>query len=361
VRICYFAEAGSVHSQKWVRYFAESGQEVHWLSLSPFKQMCPDACCYALRPGGSHPIGVVASAPAARRLVRKIDPEVVHVHYLGAYALLALLAGRRPLVATAWGSDVLISARSPLKRAVVKAILGRADLVTCDAEHMASAVRALCPGVRRLEIVNFGVDTAYFTPGPADCSLEKQLEVAGCPVVISLRNLEPVYDVGSLIRAAPSVLKQRPATRFLIVGSGSQGGELRQLARRLGVERQVRFVGPVPNAQLPRYLRLADVYVSTALSDAGIAASTAEAMACGLPVVATASGENHRWIQPGRGGLLTPLRDPDALATGILWLLNNVEAGRAFGQVNREVIETRNNYQVEMAKMLALYEELAQG
>jgi len=358
MRICYFAEAGSVHSQKWIRYFADQGQEVHWFSLSPFQYPERGIHCYALRPGGASPLSILASAPAAQRLVRRVDPDVVHLHYLGAYGLLGLLAGRRPLVATAWGSDILISTQSRLKRAVVKRVLSKADLITCDAEHMVSAIRGVAPSVRRVEIINFGVDAERFAPGTRDSDLEKDLELIGCPVVISLRNLEPVYDVASLIRAVPAIIERCPDARFLIVGTGSRADELKRLARQLGVVERVRFMGTVPNAELPRYLRLADVYVSTALSDAGIAASTAEAMACGLPVVVTSSGENHRWVEPGRGGFLVPLQDPRALADNVVLLLQNPELRRDFGKVNRAVIEARNSYRREMGKMMALYEDL---
>jgi glycosyltransferase involved in cell wall biosynthesis len=98
--------------------------------------------------------------------------------------------------------------------------------------------------------------------------------------------------------------------------------------------------------------------VSTSLSDAGIAASTAEAMACGLPVVITDFGDNGRWVKNGEGGFLFRPGDHEALAQAIVWLLTHEGARSAFGRVNRTTIEQHNDYEKEMAKMERLYEEL---
>jgi glycosyltransferase involved in cell wall biosynthesis len=177
--------------------------------------------------------------------------------------------------------------------------------------------------------------------------------------VISLRNFDPVYDIPSLLRAIPLVLAQRPDARFVIVGRGPLEAELKALAQSLGIMDQVRFVGFVPNVELPDYLSAMDVYVSTSLSDAGIAASTAEAMACGLPVVTTDSGENGRWIEPGSNGFLVPVSEHGALAEKLLCLIADPELRSRLGAAGRATIQERNDYQVEMAKMEALYRQIA--
>jgi glycosyltransferase involved in cell wall biosynthesis len=117
----------------------------------------------------------------------------------------------------------------------------------------------------------------------------------------------------------------------------------------------------VSNDELPQYLRLADVYVSTSLSDAGIAASTAEAMAVGLPVVTTNTGENEKWITNETNGYLIPVKNPQILAEKIIHLLKQENSKPLFAKNNRERIEERNNYYKEMAKMENMYRELIQG
>src|SRR5262249_45440481 len=133
---------------------------------------------------------------------------------------------------------------------------------------------------------------------------------------------------------------------------------LQALAASLGVGANVQFPGAVANDELPRRLQEAAVYVSTSLSDGGIAASTAEAMACGLPVVITDFGNNRDWVTDGEGGYLIPLKAPEALADRVVRLLTNAEARAAFGKINCDVILKRNDYRTEMEKMATLYREL---
>jgi len=119
-------------------------------------------------------------------------------------------------------------------------------------------------------------------------------------------------------------------------------------------------VGLVLNDDLPGYLRLADIYVSTSLSDGGIASSTAEAMACGLPVVITNTGDNREWVKDEENGFLIPVKNPEILAEKIIYLLGNKDVCKKLGHNGREIIIKRNNYYKEMAKMEGIYYKLVQ-
>jgi glycosyltransferase involved in cell wall biosynthesis len=126
----------------------------------------------------------------------------------------------------------------------------------------------------------------------------------------------------------------------------------------LGISQSVKFTGRIPNDELPEYLSSADIYVSTSLSDAGLAGSTAEAMACGLPVIITDFGDNGKWVEDEINGFLIPLRDPEALASKIIQLIRDEEIRDRFGRINRQIIEERNDWQKEMRKIEELYESL---
>jgi len=109
---------------------------------------------------------------------------------------------------------------------------------------------------------------------------------------------------------------------------------------------------------LYRWFRSVDVYVSTSLSDAGIAASTAEAMACGLPAVISATAENNKWIESNRNGFLFPAKNANKLAEILIRLISNAELCRKIGIAGRQTIIEKNDYGNEMAKMEKLYEKL---
>ena len=120
--------------------------------------------------------------------------------------------------------------------------------------------------------------------------------------------LEPIYDVGTLIKSIPLVLKMIPDAKFIIAGDGEQKEYVMNLAKSLNVFHATRFVGWIPNEELPKYLSSSDVYVSTSISDS-FAVSTLEAMACELAPVITDIGDNKRWIKDGENGFIVPTKE----------------------------------------------------
>ncbi|MBI4604736.1 MAG: glycosyltransferase [Planctomycetes bacterium] len=372
MKLCLVATMDTPHTHRWARWFASRGHEVHVISAVPSTVGPLPGVTVHFLPRlrtGVHLLdvalnGVLLPVRVARfrKVLRGIGPDVVHAHYVDDSALSALLAGFRPFVVTAWGSDVLIGPkRSRVLRRAVSHVLRRADLITCDAEHMRDAMVSLGADPRRIHIVFFGTDVERFQPRPRDEELESRLGLAGRPVIVSVRRLEPIYDIPTLVRALPLVLRRFPRAVLLIGSHGSEEPALRRLAADLGVDGSVRFVGSVGEADVPRYMSLADVYVSTSLSDAGLAASTAEAMACGLPAVVTDVCDNAKWVEHGRTGYLFPPRDAEALAERIACALADRPASREVGARGRERIVERNNWAREMERMDALYAGLAGG
>jgi glycosyltransferase involved in cell wall biosynthesis len=363
MRICYVADGASIHTQRWVNYFARKGHEVHLI-------------CWRLMPGCDENIHIHSltrlppkiwtkylSAPLwifqTRHLIKKIKPDIVDGHFITSYGFLAACSGFHPLVVSAWGSDVLIlPKRNFLLKAITKYALKKADIVTSDAEHVKIALIELGTEPQKINLVYFGTDTDKFKPAHRNKKLREELGIVDSLTVISLRSLEPIYDIETLIKCVPLVLKEVPEAKFIIAGRGSQAAKLKEQAKSLGILQSVKFTGLIPNDKLPEYLNCADIYVSTSLSDAGLAASTAEAMACGLPVVITDFGDNRKWVEDGENGSLVPLRNPEVLASRILALLSDKEKRIKFGQVGRRVIEERMNMEKEMQRMGMLYEQL---
>ncbi|MGQ0639618.1 MAG: glycosyltransferase [Gemmatimonadaceae bacterium] len=358
MKFCFLASAESIHAYKWVTFFARRGHDVRWFSLAPstFDDLA-GARLHVVGGEGPGPVRLARATLAVRRALKDDPPDLLHAHYVGRYGLIGLLTNFHPFIATAWGSDVLFAGRSPIKRPFVRRVLQRADVITCDANHMVKAIRSFDVSPERIRLIYFGVDTKRFSPGAADLAMRERLCLGSAPAVISLRSHEPVYDIATLIRAVPLVLRNVPSAKFIVAGGGSESDLLRALSEELGVAAHVHFIGRVPNESLPPLLRSMDVYVSTALSDAGIAASTAEAMACGISCVVTRSGENEAWITDNVSGALVPVKDPSALAHRLTRLLADPAARHSIGAAGRRVIQTRNDYDAEMTKMEQVYEE----
>jgi glycosyltransferase involved in cell wall biosynthesis len=362
MRICCVGDGGSIHTQRWVNYFARKSHEVHlicWTLLPGYDENIHTHSLTRLPPRKwTRYVSALLWIFQTWRLIKKIKPDVVDGHFITSYGFLAACSRFHPLVVSAWGSDVLVlPKRNFLFKAITKYALERADVVTCDAEHLKTALMELGTEPQKISVVYFGTDTDKFKPAQRNRGLEQALGIVDSPTVISLRSLEPIYDIDVLINAIPLVLKEVPEARFIIGGRGSQEAELKELARSLGVLESIKFVGFIRNEEIPQYLTSSDVYVSTSSSDAGLSAATAEAMACELPVVVTDFGDNRRWVKDGENGFVVPLRDPRALAERIIYLLKNEDARMEFGRKNREIIKEKNDYSKEMEKTERIYEE----
>jgi len=149
-----------------------------------------------------------------------------------------------------------------------------------------------------------------------------------------------------------------PNAKFIIIGTGTEENTLKKLTRRLNLSNSVEFLGYISNIDLPKYLASSDIYVSTSLSDGGLATSTAEAMACGLPLVVTDFGDNSKWINNEINGYLVPLKNPKILAEKIVLLLKDPDNRTLFGQRNREIAVDKLDLHKGMNKVEAIYEEL---
>ena len=367
MRLCYLADAESIHTQRWLSYFVDKGHEVHLISLKSFgdndvikneklhvlKRLQPQIRVI------SFPINLLSDTIQVRKSIKKIKPDIVHAHFVANYGVLGALTGFHPFVVSAWGSDVLVAPKnSRIIKNLVKFTLKKADLVTCDGENSIDALIKLGERLQKIKIILLGVDTKEFNPNQGDKKVREELKVFDSPTVISVRNFDEVYDVESLITAIPLVLKQVPDAKFIIGGSGSQENYLKELAKSLGVWNSTRFTGWLPRNEFAKYLASADIYVSTSLSDGGISVSTTEAMACGLPVVVTNSGDNRNWIKDRENGFVVPPKNPKLLAEKIIYLLETEDVRKRFGNINREIIEQKADYKKEMEKMEIIYEEI---
>lgn len=360
MRLLYLAAADSIHAYRWIKYLAERGHQIYWISLTPLTagDPIPNVRLQVIPQWHSKATGVVVATFAARRRLMSEQFDIVHSHYAGTYGLIGALSTKKNLAVTAWGSDVLLSRHSVVKRPLLKFILQRASVITCDADHMVEAMVQLGIDRKKIHIILFGTDTNRFKPFGKDPKILDQWGARTEQIIISLRSLYPIYDIPTLVKAVPIIVQRVPNIKVIIVGPGPERQALEQLVQESNVAKQVCFCGAVKNTMLPLLLSSADVYVSTSLSDAGLAASTAEAMSCGVPVVITDSGENHKWVEDGVQGFVVKVRDFTALANKIIWLLEHPTEAKTMGLNGREAIDTRNSYLREMAKVERLYEDL---
>lgn len=148
------------------------------------------------------------------------------------------------------------------------------------------------------------------------------------PRILVARNLEPIYDNETALRAFRIVKRSFPAARLVIAGSGPLRKALEMLTAELGVKRDVTFAGRVENDDMAKLYREADLVVNPSLAD-NMPISILEALACGVPVVSTNVGGIPKLVEHDKTAVLVPPQRPEEMANAILAVLSDpVKASR---------------------------------
>ncbi len=355
MKICYLANAGSIHTQRWARHFANRGYQVTVVSFESGE--IDGVCVFQLSTSSiSRRLSIVLNLGKVRHLIQEIAPDIVHAHYVTSYGLAGALAGRHPLVVTAWGSDVLIMPEtSRIYRHIVQFALSRADLITSMAQHMTlHLVQRGYAEAKKILTLPFGVDIDLF-----NLNQRTRAHGEGQSLVVSTRRLDHGLDVDTFIRAIPKVLNTCSNARFVLAGDGPLRAQLEQLTDDLGVAKSVEFLGSISHQEMVRLLGQADVFVTTSPSD-GNNISLNEAMACGAFPIVTDTPANRAWVEHDRNGLYFPCRDVDQLAVTIIRALRRPEWRQAVMAQNWEIICAKASWAYQMAEMEHHYHELLQ-
>lgn len=220
-------------------------------------------------------------------------------------------------------------------------IVQRADTVVTASDHERGLLeRYYGADPARIVTVPCGVDLAQFAPGDREAARAELGLAAEAPVLIWVGRLEKLKGVDILIEALAQL--EDPAVTLLIIGGDEHAeglkAELEAQARVAGVAANVRFEGAVPHDRLPIYYNAADVCVVPSYYESfGLVA--VEAMACGVPVVASRVGGLISTVTDGVTGYLIPWRCPEPFAEKLEVLLYNPELRRNFGRAARKSVE----------------------
>jgi glycosyltransferase involved in cell wall biosynthesis len=256
-------------------------------------------------------------SPEVGRWARDLEADVVHLHFpppLTPYFAARALGRSRVPVCLTYHCDLYLAtplgrlATELFNRIFLPSILRRTDRIIVHTESYAMTSRGL--GGRAFEVIPSSVDLLRFRPEVDGGEIRRRLELGDGPVLAFAGRLVPHKGVEQLLRA----LSRLPSeVRLIVVGRGPDLPALRALADRLRIGDRVRFCPEVSDAELPAYLRAADLFVFPSMNRLeGFGLAVAEAMAAGLPVIVADMPGVREVIQPGREGLLTePLLEGD--------------------------------------------------
>ncbi|PZN11007.1 MAG: glycosyltransferase family 4 protein [Bacillota bacterium] len=298
------------------------------------------------------------------RLARRYD--AVHAHYAVPSGVLGLWYRRlrgRPLVVTVHGSDVLVlPERFPRLAPLLRRVLTGADHVIAVSNFLRQRVMerfGVPPG--RITVQSAGIDTRVFRP-EAPGAAEVRARYGQQPLVVFTGNLIRRKGVDVLIQAFARVRERLGSGHLLLVGPPVEEDYheiLRERVAALHLEEHVTFAGPLPPAEVAAAMAAADVFVLPSL-DEGLGLVVLEALACGVPVVASRVGGIPEIVQDGDFGLLVPPGDVNALAGAIRRVLEDAsfrERARQYGPR----VAAAHDLRRRAAELVVLYRSLQQG
>lgn len=274
--------------------------------------------------------------PTLGRWIRRLQPDVLHLHFPNPAGELACLLGRPtcPIVLTYHCDIGRQLALLALYRWPLDAFLKRVDCILVTSPVTLEKSPFLAPHRDRCRVIHSGVDFARVAETPRTVRLRDELRGRHpAPRILFVGRLRPYKGIPVLLEA----MRELPGS-LLLVGSGETEALVRREILRLGLESRVLLAGEVPDADLGGYYRAADVLVLSSVTRAeAFGLALVEAMHCGLPVVSTRLGTGTSYVnRDGVTGLEANPRDPRDLARAIRWILEHPDEARRMGAAGRE-------------------------
>ena len=301
------------------------------------------------------PLYALAARRAVRRQLARRRFDLVHAHWIVPNGIVAAaVGGKTPLAIGLHGSDVFLAEKAGV-RTLARWALSRARLLTGCSPELVDRVRALGFPAERSRVIPYGVDVAAFCPAPERRPLwRRRLGIPdGAPLLLGVGRMATKKGFQVLIEILPALLAEFPELRVVLAGGGDLLERFREVVRPWGG--QVHLPGPVLRDTLPDLYRSADLFVLPAVHDGkgnvdGLPNVILEAMASGLPVVASGISGIPLAVEDGRTGLLVPERDPAALLGALRRLLADPAAARSMGERGRRKAEAELTWDAVAAR-----------
>ncbi len=316
----------------------------------------------AERFGVPYPILTVEAYKQFARVIRNCDLVHAHGHvYMSSY-LAGMLAKKynKPFIVTQ--HNTWIDYKSWLNimenindLTIGKSVLKRADRILTVSKETMKYVLRLGADKAKTSVMYNGVDTNCFRYAKKAESREKLGLPKNRKLIFSVRRLVYKNGLDTLIESAALVARECQDILFVVPGKGPNKQLIERRIKELDIKNNLKLTGFVPDNLLPLYYNSADYFVLPSASGEGLPLVLFEAMACGLPVVATSVGGTPEIIENLRNGILVPPMNPVAMAEAVLKLLGKVELGTCISEEAKKSIKNRFTWEENVRRLAEVY------
>ncbi len=345
---------------------AKRGHEVHFVSYAqPFRlghfheRIFFHEVEMEHYPLFEHPPYTLALAVALHNAAQTHDLDLLHVHYAIPHATSAWIAqemlgdGGVPVVTTLHGTDITLVGLHPSFQPITRFSILRSTGITAVSEYLRDeTVRDFGVPPERIEVIPNFIDTEVYDPAKEPCH-RSTLAEEGEKIVMHVSNFRPVKRVLDVVEIFRRVAAKVPS-RLIMVGDGPDRPRALEKAQALGVGDRVVFLGKHDSVE--ELLPCADLFLLPSGSESfGLAAL--EAMASGVPVVASSVGGVPELVPHEEAGYLYPVGDVDGMSEGALEILSDQDRQMAFGETGRTVAVERFSAELVVPAYEACYEQ----
>lgn len=358
MKICFLAHAGSIHTERWIRYFVDRGHSVALISFTPASLQYAGVDLHLLTGRWSISreranLHYLLRLPRLRSLLSELKPDLINAHFLSSYGLMAALTRPAgcPLAVTLHGSDILLfPKRSRLHVKATRFALNRSDLICSVAQHITDTLPHYLTRSVPVLTMQYGLDLRHFAPqdGP---------EPRG-PLCFSNRALVPLSKIETLVTAGQILHSLDSPLTIKVAGTGGEMMHLKKVVEAQGLGRRIEFIGQVDHREMPALLRSAAIYVTMARSD-GTSLSLLEAMACGAFPVVSDIAANREWIEDGVNGYVVAPDSATDLAHKLEMAWADADLRRRAAEYNWALIQEKADYRRNMAAIESAFVDLA--
>ncbi|EEX95059.1 lipopolysaccharides biosynthesis glycosyltransferase [Vibrio orientalis CIP 102891 = ATCC 33934] len=356
MKIALLGNGNSIHIRRWAEGLFSKGIEVHLLTCHPIKESYSEGIyLHQLTP--LVPIGYILAARRLKKVLKSIQPDLLHAHYVTGYGTLAVLSGFQQLMLSAWGADVYdFPTKSCFHHWLVERNLKNCKAIGSTSHCMLEVVKSISPNLPSIYVTPFGVDTDLFYPHPKSEVTEEQKVRVG-----TVKLLHNKYGIDTLIRSFALVHDQyrKADMELVIIGNGPEEASLKALVTELGISHLVEFKGYIDNSKVPLALCELDVFVALSRLDSesfGVAA--VEANACGLPVVVSDVSGFKEVVVNETTGLIVARDNPQEAAKAIYQLISDTELRTRMGRRGRAHVSEHYSWEASLDRMIYVYKEL---
>ncbi len=347
---------------------AARGHDIHFItSSSPFRLSGREANIHfhevsvSNYPLFEHPPYDLALATRMAEVAELYALDLLHVHYAIPHSVCALLARQMlaargktlPFITTLHGTDITLVGLDRSYLPITQFGIAQSDGVTAISSHLRDRTREAFGITGEIEVIRNFVNCDVYQRDPAKvAAMRPQYAAPDEKLLAHLSNFRPVKRILDVVEVFARIARAMPA-RLLMIGDGPDRSAAEYLALRLGVHDRIHFVGKQENVH--ELLPLADLMLMPSeMESFGLAAL--EAMACGVPAIATRVGGVPELIDDQLTGLLFPIGDVEAMASAAIHLLRDQPRLATMADAARKTAQDR----FCTTRIIPLYEEYYQ-